>query len=329
MNNIKDIPFPLQQIADNTPAIKIGDIILVAGIGGSVFPQLTQQTTGGFYKCASVNKDKNNWTGYKAELISDSYSFASESTTMPYSYNIPVVGNIYDRNVRLSPAQYIPQYTFPLPNVFYASLNPLTASPQVGGGWKNMTGVTATTQDNVPCSHFPGPDTGMYAQNLTGMSPSSSSIIPYVYNVCFWAKGIGAPLFIGPAAVAGSNIYCCFILAQNTAAVNLGNISLTVSDIDTSKWHHYRFQCSRSVSKPSTYNIDLFIDGQLKASESGISAGLVPAFLGLGKVYGPANQIFQAADFSGYIAAVRIYAREGDATAPDLSSLHLQFTPSV
>lgn len=329
MNNIKDIPFPLQQIADNTPAIKVGDIILVAGIGGSVLPQPSQQTTGGFYKCASVNKDKNSWTGYKAEQISDSYSFASESTTLRYSYNIPVVGNIYDSHARFSLAQYVPQYTFPLPNVFYASLNPLTTSPQVGGDWKDMTGVTATTQDNVPCSNFPGPSTGMYVQGLTGMTPSSSTVIPYVYNVCFWAKGIGAPLFIGPNAAAGSNIYCCFILTQNTATVNLGNIPLTVSDIDTSKWHHYRFQFSRSVADTSTYNIELFIDGQLKASKQGISAGLVPTFLGLGKVYGPANQIFQAADFSGYIAAVRIYAWEGDATAPDLSSLHLQFTPSV
>jgi len=102
-DNIKQTSVQLDQIKTYTPAVKVGDVILPAGIGGDFIPGSSQGSSTAFYKCTSVDTSNATWVGRKALLNDGVYSFESDSTTgLAYTAVTPIVGEVYSSDALIT-----------------------------------------------------------------------------------------------------------------------------------------------------------------------------------------------------------------------------------
>lgn len=150
MDNLIPITPSIENIKDNQPAIKIGNDIIVAGVGGNFIPDLSvTENVQCVYKCTQITDTRlKTWN---ADKVQTRMLFGAGSVTGLVAKNkLPEVGHWYNQDATV-------QYTDLISSgpTFYATMTRENPQLYYNAKWERE-GVTIGRTADVKCTQFSG-----------------------------------------------------------------------------------------------------------------------------------------------------------------------------
>lgn len=301
------------------PAIKIG---------GQVFPMHVYGNSGYFYKCASVDTASQTWTGYRALLTNDVYSFMPTVTTgLTYGGGFtPQVGGIYTDGALVSISKLYSGWEPPAGAVFYAPLDAAAAAAETGQAFTITGNPVYAPYLGIPCAQFFGSD----------VIEAANTNIPYSENplsISLWLNVASNPSGDSGIVTIGSNNASGAMLAIlcNSTGISLsghgsgyGWETMVAPATFDGSWMHVVIVFGQGFgsSRPAS----VYVNGVKTSGSFAYNASAYESYtpkLYLGSYWGNATHL---PNLTGYLAAVRIYSRA--LTADEIAALAAEFTPA-
>lgn len=150
MDNLIPITPSIENIKDNQPAIKIGNDIIVAGVGGNFIPDLSvTENVQCVYKCTQITDTRlKTWN---ADKVQTRMLFGAGSVTgLVAKKKLPEVGHWYNQDATV-------QYTdlISAGPTFYATMTRENPQLYYNAKWERE-GVTIGRTADVKCTQFSG-----------------------------------------------------------------------------------------------------------------------------------------------------------------------------
>lgn len=273
-----------------------------------------------YYKCISVDKASNTWTGYQAILTDGVYAFDTVVTAGLVFGNgyTPIVGNIYNDNATVmvaklwSGAPQIPTDGL----VFYAPLSERKSSAETGQSLTYDGDITFSTYKGITAAHFEeacittgiltdsGLDDGFAISVFFANDNFSNNAV--IAHMGEW-DGYGGEWWGVQTDNGSSRLYY-----QNHIA------SGSQTQLEDNKWYHIVYQQGGGKAQAWINNAQ-----DLSNSLSYTAASCSGKPLYIANIMGDTSWC----PFYGYIAEVRIYNRT--LTSEEIETLYTDFANKV